>query len=309
MLLECAKHTIPDDWSLGMAYLLSLNKDHVVDAQEILLDLPRGQLYTQTALYYYSLELYKTLYTDDCEKLYLYKPVDLIRHTMLAAETATEESEIVRALRYWQNRLHDEAQIAETEQQEEEQTVADRKEESIETRDYVDDNIAVTSPDVSEGQRKAALPDEIDTAEWTDDWGDFSEDDTEATSDRKDNTRSGELEDETVSLDRSIIECVTEEDRLAAFQVLFSRMDNLEDYAELKKMVSQWPKFSVSDDVALNPVLRMMKAIIPLIGKTNAVDLENGILREHEQLIKLLISKEVRYTLLILSISFMASAT
>lgn len=39
VLLECAKHTLPDDWLLGMAYLLSLNRDRILDAQAIFVDL------------------------------------------------------------------------------------------------------------------------------------------------------------------------------------------------------------------------------------------------------------------------------
>ncbi|EZA57952.1 Neuroblastoma-amplified sequence [Ooceraea biroi] len=307
LLLECAKYTIPDDWLLGMAYLLSLNKDRVLDAQAVFVDLPHTELHIQTALYYHSLELYKTLHTD-CGNLYLYRPVDLMRHMTLAAQTASNESEIVGALRYWQSQLLDEAEIAQPEQVEASDTgapglrqnTADRKEKSEGTRDaeYVGvDNTPVTSPDVSEIQRKAAVPDEIDTVEWTDDWGDFSDDDDAgATSDKR--TRSGEnfeatSQDEVVSFNRSIAECVTEEDRLAVFQLRFSRMSNLEDYAELKKILSQWPELSAAGDVASNPVLRMMKAIIPLIAKTNAADFQERILREHEELVKLLMSKEI----------------
>jgi len=282
-----------------MAYLLSLNRDHILDAQAFFVDLPHTELYIQTALYYYSLELYKTLYTD-CEKLYLYKPIDLIRHIIVAAQTMSEENEIVRAFRYWQNHLLDEVQIAKTEQTmsidalELQQNIINKKENSEETRDAQHiDNIPVTNSDVSD-QQKSTVSDEIDV-EWTDDWGDFS--DTEATDDKKNKNRSEEMEaisqDEVIAFEHSITECTTEEDRLVMFQRMFIRMNNLEDYTELKKLMFQWPKFSISDQVALNPVLRMMKAIIALITKTNMADFENKILREHEELIELLASKEV----------------
>jgi len=218
---------------------------------------------------------------------------------IVATRTMSEENEIVRAFRYWQNHLLDEIQIAKTEQAmgidalELKQSIANRKEDSEETRDAQHiDNIPVTSSDVSEDQQKSTVSDEI---EWTDDWGDFS--DTEVTDNRKNKNKSEEIQaisqDEAVAFEHSITECTTEEDRLAMFQRMFSRMNNLEDYRELKKIMFQWPKFSMSDQVALNPVLRMMKAIIALITKTNAADFENKILREHEELIELLASKEV----------------
>jgi len=282
-----------------MAYLLSLNSDHVLDAQTFFVDLPHTELYIQTALYYYSLELYKTLYPN-CEKLYLFKPIDLIRHMMVAAQTMSEENEIVKAFRYWQNHLLDGTQIANTEQAigmdtlELEQIIANRKEDSEETEEAQHiDNIPVTSSDMSEDQQKSTVLDEIDV-EWTDDWGDFS--DTEATDDKKNKSRSQEMEaisqNEAVAFEHNITECITEEDRFAMFQRIFSRMNNLEDYTELKKIMSHWPKFN-TDQVALNPILRMMKAIIALITKTNVADFENKILREHEELIELLASKEV----------------
>ncbi|XP_032685175.1 neuroblastoma-amplified sequence-like isoform X2 [Odontomachus brunneus] len=347
LLLECAKHTIQDDWLLGMSYLLSLNKDHIVDVQEIFTNLPRSELYIQTALYYYSLKLYKRLYTD-CEKLYLYSPLDLIRKMMVAARTI-EECDIVEALQYWQSYLLGGAQIAKTGEMEmkcmsaleieshstcvrpdetakvsefiiEEQEFAehtdindisdansDEDEEPISATvsseiDISDVNNTLVGNFSENGDlKKASVSDEIDTMEWTDDWGDFSEDNVEAISDMEVGPKSEEIErnqEETVSSlspDHDIDQCVTEEDRFKLFQRLLSEINDLEQYRELKKIMTEWPIFNMPDHIKLDnhPILKMMKTIIPLIANTNTTDFEKRILQEHEELIGLLASKEI----------------
>lgn len=346
MLLECAKHTIQDDWLLGMSYLLSLNKDHVADVQEIFTNLPRSELYIQTALYYYSLKLYKKLYTD-CAKLYLYDPLDLIREMMTAARTI-EECEIVEALQYWQSYLLGGAQVAKAGEMEvrciyqtgleEKQSSAEQSSTGVhpeetartskfmieerESAEHVDDipaanfdedeestsvivsneidtvndnNSLIVNSSEDGDLTKTTLPDEIDTIEWTDDWGDFSDDNVETTSDKEDVTEETAQQETAFALssDHGVDQCVTEKDRFKLFQRLFHQIDGLERYQQLKKTITEWPKFSMPDHVRLDnhPILKMMKAISPLIASTT--DFEKKILQEHEQLIGLLASKEV----------------
>lgn len=340
VLLECARHTIQDDWLLGISYLLSLNKDHIVDVQEIFADLPRSELYIQTALYYYSLKLYKKLHAD-CEKLYLYSPLDLIRKMIVAAQTIEEQCDIVEALQYWQSYLLGGAQIAKTEEMKmkyisalqepsgeprsSEETAKD-SEFTIEEPKFVehidvndipaansDEDEEPSSTTVSNGVdildvnntldanhsedddlKKATVSDEIDTMEWTDDWGDFSDDNVESTSDKESRTKSAETA-LSLSPARDIDQCVTEEDRFKLFHRLLSEIDNLERYRELKKIISEWPTFTMPDHIRLDnhPILRMMKTMISLITKTNTANFEKRILQEHEELIGLLASKEV----------------
>lgn len=344
MLLECAKYTIQDDWLFGLSYLLSLNQDHIADVQEIFTNLPRSELYIQTALYYYSLKLYKKLYTD-CEKLYLHSPLDLVRK-MIAEAQKPEECVIVEALQYWQSYLLGGAQIAKAGEMEARYTSALEVEQSgtcvypeeaaktskfmfeeQEPADYIDvDDVPAANSDEDEeptsvtvsneidaldvnntlvgnssedgDPKKATASDEIDTLEWTDDWGDFSDDNVEAISDKEDATKSEETAQETVSSlspDHSVDQCVTEEDRFKLFQRLLDQITDLERYRELKKMIAEWPKFNMPDHVRLDnhPILKMMKAIIPLIANMNTADFEKKILQEHEELIGLLASKEV----------------
>lgn len=52
LLLECAKHTIHEDWLLSVAYLLSLNKTYISDIQSIFMNLPRNGLCIETVIYY-----------------------------------------------------------------------------------------------------------------------------------------------------------------------------------------------------------------------------------------------------------------
>lgn len=307
MLLECAKHTIADDWLLGTMYLLSLNRDHILDAQEVFVNLPQTELYIQTALYYYSLELYKKLYTN-YEKLYLYKPLDLIRNMIVMAQNS-EECDIVKALQYWQN-LTRGAQNTNVEQakvkdittlemkqdstctysEEIMKKTAKLKNEEQESVKQIDINNLNSE---SENLKTTILDNKIDIEEWTDDWGDFSDDSIEATIDEQDKIKS---QKETVTpIDHAITECVTEEDRFKLFQKLFKQINNLEQYQELKEMVLQWPRFSMPEHITLDnhPILKMMKIVFTLITKIDTINFEKRILQEYEKLIELLVSKEV----------------
>ncbi|KYM76506.1 Neuroblastoma-amplified sequence [Atta colombica] len=312
LLLECAKHTMSNDWLLSMAYLLSLNRDHILDAQTIFLDFPRTELYIQTALYYYSLELYKKLYTN-CEKLYLYSPLDLVK-IMLVAAQKSEECDIVKTLQYWQSHLLGEAHITSMKQVKvkdintlelgqitslvhTEETVKISK--SINEERVTVECIDVTNiPSNSKANEdlKIIISDDIEAVEWTDDWGDFSDNNMEANNDEKDKIKSKEiLQEETVfSLDRIIAKCETEEDRFKLFKKRFNQINNLKQYQEVKKIILQWPKFNMPDHITIDnhPVLKMMKVIIALI-EPNTADFEKIILKEHEKLIELLASKEI----------------
>lgn len=293
-----------------MTYLLSLNRDHVLDAQEVFRNLPQTELYIQTALYYYSLELYKKLYTN-CEKLYLYKPLDLIRNMIVVAQNS-EECDIVKALRYWQSlingarntnmeqtkviditplELKDNTCIYSEETVKETAKLKNKEQESAK-------QIDVNNSNSNENQDlKTITSDIIDTEEWTDDWGDFSDDSTEATIDEQDKIRSKRISQEkiVIPIDHAITKCVTEEDRFKLFQKLFNQINDLEQYQEVKKIVLQWPRFNIPEHITLDnhPILKMMKLIIALITKTDTINFENRILQEYEELIGLLASKEV----------------
>lgn len=312
VLLECAKHTIADDWLFGMTYLLSLNRDHILDAQEVFVSLPQTELYIQTALYYYSLELYKKLYTN-CEKLYLYKPLDLIRNMIVVAQNS-EECDIVKALRYWQSLINGE-QDTNTEQTKvidittlelkEDNTCIYSEETMEETTKLKNEGqefakqIDINNPNSNESEdlKKVTTSDIIDTEEWTDDWGDFSDDSTEATIDEQDKIRSERIsQEETVILiDHAITKCVTEEDRFKLFQKLLIQINDLEQYQEVKEIVLQWPRFNMPEHITLDnhPILKMMKLITALITKIDTVNFENRILQEYEELIGLLAPNEV----------------
>ncbi|KAM0725693.1 NBAS subunit of NRZ tethering complex [Formica fusca] len=312
LLLECAKHTIADDWLFGMTYLLSLNRDHILDAQEVFVSLPQTELYIQTALYYYSLELYKKLYTN-CEKLYLYKPLDLIRNMIVVAQNS-EECDIVKALRYWQSLINGE-QDTNTEQTKvidittlelkEDNTCIYSEETMEETTKLKNEGqefakqIDINNPNSNESEdlKKVTTSDIIDTEEWTDDWGDFSDDSTEATIDEQDKIRSERIsQEETVILiDHAITKCVTEEDRFKLFQKLLIQINDLEQYQEVKEIVLQWPRFNMPEHITLDnhPILKMMKLITALITKIDTVNFENRILQEYEELIGLLAPNEI----------------
>jgi len=292
-----------------MAYLLSLNRDCILDAQAIFMDLPQTELYIQTALYYYSLELYKKLYTD-CEKLYLYNSLDLMKIMIVAAQKS-EECDIVKALQYWQSYLLGGVQVTSIKQVEvkdistlelgqndtrvhSEETLKSINEEQV--SECVNVNNTPSSNFKVDEDLKMSTSDDIDVVEWTDDWGDFSDDSMEANSDKKDKIRSeGILQKETVFLfDRTIAECVTEEERFKLFQKRFNQISNLEQYQEVKRIISQWPKFNMPNHTTIDnhPVLKMMKLVVTLI-ETNTADFEKRILQETEELIGLLTSEEV----------------
>lgn len=308
-----------DDWLLGVSYLLNLSKDRILDAQTIFMDLPQIELYIQTALYYYSLELYKKLHTNS-EKPYLHNPLDLMKKMMVAARTTEEYEDIVNGLQYWQSYLLGIAQTSETERAtvkdtdalelEQDNAYAYSKETAntstsvFEKQEPAEINISVAnSENKNEELTEATIPDAIDdTVDWTDDWGDFSDDgNIEVTTDDKNKISHPPKEmsqEETIPPpDRGVAKCVTEEDRFKLFQKMFNQISNLEQYQEVKQIISRWPKFNMPHHITLNnhPILKMIKIIAPFIAKTSMADSERMILQEHEELIGLLVSKEVFY--------------
>lgn len=281
-----------------------------MDVQAIFMDLPQIELYIQTALYYYSLELYKKLYTD-CEKLYLYNPLDVMK-VMIVAAQKSEECDIVKALQYWQSYLLGGAQITSVKQMEikdknalelgqssshvhSEETVKTSKAINKESAESFDINILSLNFTTDE-DLKLPISDDIDAVEWTDDWGDFSDDSIEANNDKKDKFRSKGISQEKniYPLNRTIAECATEEDRFKLFQKQFNQISNLEQYQEMKRIIMQWPKFNTPNYITIDnhPVLKMMKLII-VLTKTNPSGFEKRILQEYEELIRLLTSEEV----------------
>lgn len=77
MYLECASNTIQENWLLGFSYLFNLRHNRIPSIEKFFTNTSSNNLYSQTALYFYSLELYKKL-NDNCDNLYLYDPLNMI---------------------------------------------------------------------------------------------------------------------------------------------------------------------------------------------------------------------------------------
>lgn len=272
---------MPDDWLLGMAYLMSLNRDRIMDAQKVFPAI-QNDVYIHTAIYYYSLELYKKLYTD-CEKLYLYKPLHLMESMIVAAQKS-EDCDIVKALRYWHCYLLGNSKIARPELVE----MRDTKKSANKGKTATDDILK----NIEKIQWRIRLASEAANAE-----GIKRKGTAETVTDKKGKNKSGEIWQQT-TIDHWIAECATEEDRFVTFQNLFNLINNIEQYQQVRKLLSQWPKFNMSEYITLNnhPVLIMLKVMLYFIShiKEQVNDFDKTILQEVEELIRLLESEVFR---------------
>ncbi|XP_020298354.1 neuroblastoma-amplified sequence-like [Pseudomyrmex gracilis] len=288
LVLECARYTITDDWLLGMAYLMSLNRDRIMDAQKIFSAMP-NELYIHTAIYYYSLELYKKLYTE-CENLYLYKPLNLMENMIVAAQKS-EDCDIVKALRYWHCYLLGDSQIARPE-------LAEMRD----TKRSVNKGKEVTEEDILNSIEKVRwrirLASEAANAE------ENRRKQTKGTvgtvTDRKDKSKSKEILQQA-TVHQWIAECATEEDRFVTFHKLFNLISNIEQYRQVRKIISQWPKFKMSEYTTLNnhPILVMLEVMLYFISriKGHVNDFDKTILQEIEELTGLLESEILEHFL------------
>lgn len=273
---------MPDDWLLGMAYLMSLNRDRIMDAQKVFPAM-QNELYIHTAIYYYSLELHKKLYTD-CENLYLYKPLTLMENMIVAAQKS-EDCDIVKALRYWHCYLLGDSQIARPELAE----VKDTKKSVNKGKEVIEEDILNS---IEKIQWRIRLASEAANTE------EIRRKQTKGTvgtvTDKKNKNKSKEILQQT-TVHQWIVECVTEEDRFVTFQKLFNLINNIEHYRQVRTIISQWPKFNMSEYTTLNnhPILIMLKVMLYFISriKGHINDFDRTILQEIEELTGLLDSE------------------
>ncbi|KZC12834.1 PREDICTED: neuroblastoma-amplified sequence-like [Dufourea novaeangliae] len=299
LFLECAKHTIQEDWLLGMSYLFSIQKNCIKETQHILTELAQTELYSQTAMYYYSLVLHKQLYRD-FENLYLFKPLSLMRKIINIAHKY-KESDIYEGFKYWQTRLlngqevddfkfFDSNQIVEdnpiqssmiiSEESKEEKRSTEELTSQIDGKDKVNKNYSESN-----------IKDEV---EWTNDWGNFSDEDIGETIENKKNIPEHEADIDSISLAKEIGDCKMEKDRFEAFERVHDKIRTENHYYEIKEILLQWPKFNdpVYTTIDKHPILKMMKLAIVCIHE-NDKNYNKQIFQEYKDLMEALSSQDV----------------
>ncbi|KAK0162101.1 hypothetical protein PV327_008465 [Microctonus hyperodae] len=207
-LIQSARNIMSDDWLLGMAYLLNINITNgsrkTVD--ELFANMPKTDLFIQTAMYYYSLELYRQIDPNSID-YFSYNPMDLIQKMVAEAKVIindeTDHNETKKALIYWYEKLSmikmpeiDAAAVADDdddemskkhiESQSMESNLNDsgsqdipnsRDDNNLKTKNLYDNNaFKITS-------RNDGDEDNVDVDEasgWDDNWSDFSDGGNEA---------------------------------------------------------------------------------------------------------------------------------
>ncbi|XP_076751683.1 NBAS subunit of NRZ tethering complex [Xylocopa sonorina] len=305
LFLECAKYTIQQDWLLGMAYLFSTQKTCIGEVHKLFTELPRTKLYIETAMYYYSLELYKSLYTD-FKNLYLFNPLSLIWKASSIAHKCRDPT-IYKHFKYWQIRLFHSYGIKDAESFKANEEIKDSDIKSYKSTDVLDAEL-IQSASVpideleDEGNlhhgRKSKLKqnlaefDDKNDLEWTDDWGNFSDEDIIENVGSKTNLLDQQLYMENVSLLKDIGECATEKDRFEAFEDLFNKIRSVDHFYEVKKLLLQWPKFEDPEYMKVNkhPILKMMKIVNVYIAEEDKNKQNKLVLQEYKDLIEALSS-------------------
>ncbi|XP_031847093.1 NBAS subunit of NRZ tethering complex isoform X2 [Nomia melanderi] len=309
LFLECAKHTIREDWLLGMSYLFSTHRNCIKDTQNLLTELPQTELYIQTAMYYYSLELYKRLHKN-IENLYLFSPLSLIRK-MINVASKSKQTELYGGLRYWQARLFNDQNVDDFIFFDSKQVIEDngnRKdyEGSFEQNNDLIESSTAISEEFKEGQklneksvseldgRKGVQDsDAKDEMEWTDDWGNFSDEDAaEATEDKQNIPKQKSYIDSDILLSKETSDCATEKDRFEAFERVYDKIQSVDHYYEIKEILLNWPKFCNPEytTVDRHPILKMMKLISLYIKDKDKNKHNKQIFQEYKDLMEALSS-------------------
>lgn len=311
VFLECAKYTIQQDWLLGMAYLFSVQKNYISEIHNILTEFPQIELYIQTLMYYYCLELYKTLHKN-FENLYLYSPLSLM-WKMMSVIHKCKGSDIYESFKYLQTcffkkygiknitfseinqEIEDSSKVEEHKERDEfnialsqnsNQSIEKLKEEKISTENLQYDNRITRN--VSESNDK-------NDVEWTDNWGNFSDEDVIENVENGKSMLNQKMYIENISLTKDIGECVTEKERFETFEKMFNKIQNIDHFYEVKKLLLQWPKFEDSEYIKIDkhPILKMMKIVNTYIVEKEKNKYNKQIFEEYKELIKILSSTNV----------------
>lgn len=322
VFLECTKYTIQQDWLLGMAYLFSVHKNYIEEIHNVLMELPQTMLYIQTSVYYYCLELYKSTYKDYYfTDLYSFNPLSLILKTMNTAHKC-KKFDIYKPFEYWQTCLFKSCGINKTEFLELHHDIKTENDDKIEDHKKLDEfNIVQTqSSSVSTGKSKgeevstensrrnekdkikmsSSESNDKNDIEWTDNWGNFSDEDIiENVGNKKDILNKELCIENNTSLIKDIGECITEKDRFEAFEKIFNKIRNVDHFYEAKKLLLQWPQFEDSQYTKVNkhPILKMMKLVNAFIMEKDKNKHSKQSFEEYKELIEGLSSKNVNFLL------------
>ncbi|XP_034172180.2 NBAS subunit of NRZ tethering complex isoform X2 [Osmia lignaria lignaria] len=295
LFLECAKYTMQEDWLLGICYLFSVQKNYIKEVQNVLVELPETELYTQTAIYYYCLELHKSLYKD-FKNLYSFNPLSLIWKVINVAHKS-KESDTYEYFKYWQKRMFNNHGIQDTQFSESNQIIEDYTDKKDNECIQKSNSTIIESNDKKKSIENSNLSESgvNHDVEWTDDWGNFSDEEIVENIDDKTNVLEHELcTDNSVILLKDIGKCLTEKDRFDAFKRVFNKIRNADDFYEVKRMLIQWPKFEDPEYTQLDkhPVLQMMK-ILSLHVTEGGKGKDKRIFQEYKELIERLSSENM----------------
>ncbi|XP_066584629.1 NBAS subunit of NRZ tethering complex-like isoform X2 [Prorops nasuta] len=305
LLLECAKEILCEDWLLGISYLLSLDTECTYsDAQTVFMDLPRNDLYIQTAAYYYSIQLHKKMYPEVSD-IHLYDPIDLICKMKVASQSC-EDGHLKSSLNYWcaqlvshENNAQDpilQSLLLEDEACKVENNdiykktvkfLRDESKNTESTKNFKEDDSA--SLHKSESNKENITKSDIETEGWTEDWGDFSDEDI-ITEDAKEEV-SKQIINQT-----EVMEMIyrNEDERFLCFQNMFANLSNKEEYQKISTLLKQWPKFTNFryTSVDNHPILSLMMASFKYIFEEGN-SCEHLLLNEYKQLISRLESAQI----------------
>ncbi|XP_014605991.1 PREDICTED: neuroblastoma-amplified sequence-like isoform X1 [Polistes canadensis] len=284
LLLECAKHTIHEDWLLSVAYLLSLNKTYISDIQSIFMNLPRNGLCIETVIYYYSLEFHKKL-SNNIEMLYMYDPLSLISKALMLA-TNSDECDIRKALFHCKSYLIDDKKLtnmlsinSNEDTDNEKLNIPENSENIDEQRNIEYNNEEVTILDSTKDEEVSSVLFDYKDDEWADDWSNFSDANL-------DETVSSITQQEVIVEDK----INTEEKRFKIFTEIYIEIKNIQDYEKVKNILLTWPAFIKSEftTVDMHPILRMIKIIRTCIIVKDTVEHEDQILQEYKDLVTMI---------------------
>lgn len=301
VFLQSAKHVMPEDCLLGLAYILSLRDNNVHSVEEVFRDLPKNQLYNQIAAYYYALEYYRKI-NGSTGRVLSCDPIELIR-AMLEKANQLEESELQKSLLSWGRYLTEKRSSDELEDGEEADVSStssvepsgreNPQKEKIGAGSCTKSEIPATPENFYANKNFSVEPEiqgETETG-WDDEWDDFSDHDEKPIAIEEINPIVVDETDKNVKVEENSILGVDspEDERFEIFEKLSKDIKTREQYTRTKKTLLHWPPFTKPEFVAVekHPVFRIIAIARTIINVENNSNPDATLVEEYQEFFKL----------------------
>ncbi|KAJ8683328.1 hypothetical protein QAD02_019120 [Eretmocerus hayati] len=288
LLLECAKHTIPEDCIYGLTYLMSLDVEQMKNIDDLSNEWSENEEYRQILAYFCAIQIYSRSHPDDHDVL-SYDPIELIERVMNSTvvdenfqdlksriPTLMEKKDEIKPIDpivdLTEEHLNDDRQDEFDSAIEEAWGISsinvDKVNESS-TSDYI------LSPKYTDTEKSGGDADD-GWGDWGDEWNEVSK-----IIDAEKNSSGGV----TISPD-SAQDNESEEIPLDFFREKFAKIRTIDEYKVVKNMLFECANVDTMDPSSFDPnlILQMIANVANLDNESNHI--QDEVLQEFKDLLQ-----------------------